>query len=345
MNNQAQVMTDVRKFELRDVEMPVIKPGEVGIAVKSVGVCGSDMGFYDGKAFSIFPDSLPFILGHECAGEVYSVGEGVTNLKVGDRVAVEPGVPCGKCEFCESGRYNLCPDVRFLATPPFGGCLMRYMSHPAHKVYKLEDNMSYVEGAMVEPLSVGISAVQRGRVSVGKTVAILGVGAIGMSTLLAAKAWGASRIIVSDLFDFHLEKALEIGATDAINSGKADAVEEILKRTDGKGADVVFETASSPVTVAQTAYIVKAGGTIVAVGNVMKEVPFSFRQLYRKEAEVRGLFRYHNTYPIAIQAISSGRLDAAAIVTDQFPFERAHEAFVKALDDKVRTIKCVINMD
>ena len=282
MKNQAQVMTDVRKFELKDVEMPVVGADEVGIKVKAVGICGSDMGFFDGKAFSIFPNSLPFVLGHECAGEVYEVGSNVKGFKVGDRVAVEPGVPCGKCEYCESGKYNLCPDVRFMATPPYNGCLKRYISHPAHKTYLIKDNMSYTEGALVEPLSVGIHAVQRGRVTVGQTVAILGGGCIGMCTLLAAKAWGASRIIVADLFDSHLEKAKAIGATDVINSGNTDAIEEIMKLTDQKGADVVFETAGNPITAGQTAYIVKNGGTIVMVGNILKEVPFSFRQLYRK---------------------------------------------------------------
>lgn len=345
MKNQAQVMTDVRTFELQDVEMPVIGPEDVGIAVKSIGICGSDMGFFDGKAFSIFPDSLPFILGHECAGEVYAVGEKVTDFKPGDRVAVEPGVPCGKCSYCEEGRYNLCSSVRFLATPPFNGCMQRYIAHPAFKTYHIPDNMSYMEGALVEPLSVGIHAARRGRVSLGSTVTILGGGTIGMCTLLAAKAYGASRIIVCDLFDSHLEKALEIGATDVVNSSETDPIEAIREMTNGEGTEIVFETAGSPVTAEQTSHIVRPGGTIVMVGNIMKEVPFSFRNLYRKEAEVRAVFRYNNTYPKTIQAIAAGRLDAAAIVTDQFPFEQSKEAYDKAIDDKLHTVKCVINLD
>ncbi len=345
MNNQAMVMTDVRRFELQDVPMPAVGPNDVGIEMKRIGICGSDMGFFDGKAFSIFPDSLPFILGHEGAGVVYEVGANVTNLKVGDRVAIEPGVPCGKCEFCESGRYNLCPDVVFMATPPVNGCMRRYISHPAHKTYKIPDNMSFTEGALVEPLSVGIHAVQRGHVSVGKTVTILGGGCIGMCTLLAAKAWGASRIIVCDLFESHLKKAQEIGATDVINSGQTDAIEEIMRLTDGAGTDVVFETAGSAVTAEQTSHIVKRGGTIVMVGNILKEVPFSFRNLYKKEAEVRAVFRYNNTYPVAIQAISTGRLKAMDIVTNEFPFSESAQAFCTALDDKENCVKCVIRLD
>lgn len=345
MNNQAMVMTDVRKFELQDIPMPVIGPEDVGIEIKRIGICGSDMGFFDGKAFSIFPDSLPFILGHEGAGVVYAVGEKVRNLKVGDRVAFEPGVPCGKCEFCESGRYNLCPDVVFMATPPVNGCMCRYIRHPAHKTYKLPEGMSFTEGALVEPLSVGIHAVQRGHVSVGKTVTILGGGCIGMCTLLAAKAWGASRIIVCDLFGSHLKKTLAIGATDVINSRQTNAIEEIMRLTDGAGTDVVFETAGSPITAEQTSHIVKRGGTIVMVGNILKEVPFSFRNLYKKEAEVRAVFRYNNTYPVAIQAISSGRLNAMDIVTNVFPFSESEQAFCTALDDKENCVKCVICLD
>ncbi len=345
MKNQAVVMTDVRKFEIRDIPMPEISDDEVGIQVKNVGICGSDMGFFEGKAFSIFPDSLPFVLGHECAGIIYEVGKNVKNLKIGDRVAIEPGVPCGNCEFCESGRYNLCPDVVFLATPPIEGGLKRYISYPAHKAYKLPDNMSTMEGALIEPLSVGIHAAVRGEVSIGKTVAILGGGCIGLCTLLAAKAWGASQIIVSDLFDNRLNKALEVGATDVVNSKNVDAVEKIMELTGGVGADVVFETAGNAVTAAQTSYIVKRGGTIVMVGNIIKDVPFSFRNMYKKEAQLKSVFRYRNTYPMAIQAVASGRINVKSIVSAEFPFEKSQDAFDRAVDDKLNCVKVVINID
>ena len=273
MENKAVVMTDTRKFEIQDIPMPQIGDDEIGVEVKSVGICGSDMGFFEGKAFSIFPDSLPFVLGHESAGVVYQVGRNVKKLKVGDRVSLEPGVPCCKCEFCQTGRYNLCPEVKFLATPPYEGALKRYISYAAFKAYKIPDNMTFTQGALIEPLSVGIHAVNRGGVKVGKTVTILGGGCIGMCVLLAAKAWGASRIIVCDLFDSHLDKALALGATDVINSGEVDAVEKIKELTGGEGTDIVFETAGSPVTAAQTSHIVKRGGTIVMVGNILKDVP------------------------------------------------------------------------
>ncbi|MCI8596898.1 MAG: NAD(P)-dependent alcohol dehydrogenase [Lachnospiraceae bacterium] len=347
MKNQAVVMTDTRVFEIQDVPMPEIGDDEVGIAVKDVSICGSDMHFFDGGAYSIFPKetALPFVLGHEVGGEVYAVGKNVKNVKIGDRVAVEPGVPCGKCDYCRSGRYNLCPDVVFLATPPVQGALKRYISYPAHSVYTIPDNMSTMEAALCEPLSVGLSAVRTGEVTVGSSVVILGGGCIGLCTLLAAKAYGATRIIVTDLFDFHLEKALELGATDVVNSKNEDAVAKIQELTGGKGVDVVFETAGSPYTAAQTSEIVGRGGTIIMVGNIMQETPFSFRNMYKKGATLKSIFRYCNTYPIAIQAIASGRIDVKKIVSAEFDFEHSQAAFEEATDNKVNCVKAVIHVE
>lgn len=344
MKNQAMVMTDVRKFELRDDAMPDIGPGDVGIRVESVGICGSDMHFFEGKAFHIFPDSLPFVLGHECAGVVYAKGSAVRELEVGDRVAVEPGVPCGTCEYCQSGRYNLCPKVVFLAVPPHRGALRRYISHPAHKTFKLPDNVSTMEGALIEPLSVGIHAAITGGVSPGASVAILGGGCIGLCTLLAAKAWGASRIIVSDLFGNRLEKAMALGADATVDSSREDTVAKIAELTGGRGADIVFETAGVSATAAQTSAIVGRGGTIVMVGNVFADTPFSFRNMYKKEAQLKTVFRYRNTYPLAIGEVARGAIPVREIVTARFDFEHSQQAFELAVDDKQHCIKNVIDI-
>ncbi len=345
MNNIAAVMTGIRKFEFQEIPMPKVGKGEVGITVKDIGICGSDMHFFNGDAMKIFPNSLPFILGHEIGGYIYEVGEDVSNFAVGDKVALEPGVPCCKCEMCQSGRYNLCKDVVFLATPPYNGGMQRYISYPAFKTYKLPDNLSTLEGAMMEPLSVGLHAVRRGEVKLGDSIAILGGGCIGMMTLLAAKAHGAARIIVTDVANSHLDKALELGATDVINSKDSDPVEMINQLTGGIGVDVVFETAGIPATAAQTSYIVKWGGTIVMVGNILPEVSYSFRNIYRKEAQIKGVFRYHSTYPIAIQAVSTGKINVKSIVTGVCDFMDSHAAFVNSLDNKDHCIKNVIHIN
>lgn len=345
MTNQAMVMVDTKKFEMCDIPMPIVGPGEVGVQVTDIGICGSDMHFFEGHAFHIFPNSLPFVLGHECSGVLYEVGEGVENLRVGDRVAIEPGVPCGKCKFCESGRYNLCPDIVFMATPPHEGAMKRYISHTAHKTYKLPESISNREGALLEPLAVGIHAVTRGEVRSGASVAILGGGCIGLCTLLAAKAWGATRIIVSDVFENRLEMARKIGATDTINCANSDTVDAIMSLTGGEGVNVVFETAGIPATSAQTSYIVCRGGTIVMVGNVLEDVAFSFRNLYKKEAQVKSIFRYCNVYPTSINTVAAGRIEVGSIVTATFPFEQSQEAFNMSVYDKQNSVKTIITID
>ena len=202
--------------------------------------------------------SEDFMLGHECAGTVVEVGAGVEDLKVGDRVALEPGITCGKCEACKSGHYNLCPDVVFLATPPVQGCNEEYIAFPADMCFKLPENVSTKEGALIEPLSVGFYAAEQGAVNTGDTVIILGAGCIGLVTLLACKAHGAGQIIVADLVDARLEKAMELGATAVVNSGKEDIFAKVQELTGGRGFDVVYGFCPS---------VTFCGTTIVAISD------------------------------------------------------------------------------
>jgi L-iditol 2-dehydrogenase len=243
------------------------------------------------------------------------------------------------------GRYNLCPDVKFLATPPYNGALQRFISFPSRMAYKISDAMSTIEGALIEPLSVGLHAAKRGEVKVGDTVAILGSGCIGLCTLLAAKACGAGKIFVSDIFDNRLSKAQELGALGTINAKISDTIEELNRLTDNAGADIVFETAGSSVTAAQTSHLVKRGGTVVMVGNIFDDTPYSFRNMYKKEAQIKSVFRYCNTYPKAIDTIASGSIDIKSIVTAKYPFEKTQEAFVLTADDKINCIKTVVDFE
>lgn len=196
-------------------EIPVPEPGKGQVLVKLeyVGICGSDIHYFHTGACGSYKVDLSedFMLGHECAGTVVEVGEGVKELKAGDRVALEPGITCGTCEACKSGHYNLCPDVVFLATPPVQGCNEEYIAFPENMCFKLPDNVSTLEGCLIEPLSVGFHAANQGGVEVGDTVVILGSGCIGLVTLLSCKAHGAGKVIVADLVDARLEKAKELG--------------------------------------------------------------------------------------------------------------------------------------
>ena len=245
MSNKTFYMTDIEKLEVGEAPMPKIGADDVLIKVRSVGICGSDLHYYREGAIGDFKVEFPFILGHEAAGIVEEVGENVTSLKKGDRVCMEPGVPCMKCEECLSGHYNLCRDVRFWATPPYDGVLSEYVAHPAAFTFKIPDNMSFTEGALVEPLAIGLHACNMGGVKLGQTVAILGAGCIGLVTLLAAKAYGATQIIVGDVLEKRLNKARELGAV-AINTAEEDFAAKVMELTGGRGADVVSTAPASP---------------------------------------------------------------------------------------------------
>lgn len=345
MENKAIFMQGTNNMVWKGIPVPIIKDNEVLIKVEAVGICGSDMHYYQHGKIGDFIVEGDFILGHEAAGTVVEVGKDVKKLKIGDRVALEPGKTCGKCEFCKGGLYNLCPHVEFFATPPYHGVFVNYVNHPEDMCFKLPDNVSSVEGALVEPLSVGLHAAAQGGVKLGDTVVIFGTGCIGLSTLLASKARGASTIIVVDMMENRLKKAKELGATYTINARKINAVEKILELTEGKGANVVLETAGAMATVKQTVDVLKVGGTIVMVGMTPKdEVEFNFMKLMSKEGEVKTIFRYRNLYPTAINAIASGTINIKDIVSHEFDFEETKDAFDYVAKNPGEVVKAVIKM-
>ena len=347
MKNKAAYMTGVNKMEIREIAVPVPKEKEILLKVEYVGICGSDVHYLEHGKIGDFVVNGDFILGHECAGTVVAIGSGVENLKVGDKVALEPGCTCGQCEFCKSGRYNLCPDVEFLATPPYHGCLMNYIAFPENMAFKLPNMISTKEGALVEPLAVGMHAAKQGNVTLGDTVVILGSGTIGLTTLLACKAFGATDIIVVDVLSKRLEYAKKLGATTVINAVEVDDVlAEIQKLTKNKGADVVIETAGSAKTIAQTPYIVKNGGCIVLVGMAPQDIiEYNFAKIMAKEAQIKSVFRYRNIYPQAIKAISKGVIDISGIVTHEFAFNDVAKAFDFVINNKQDVVKAVIKID
>lgn len=286
-----------------------------------------------------------FILGHECAGVVEKTGAKVKDLNVGNRVALEPGCTCGVCEFCKTGHYNLCKDVEFLATPPYHGCLEQYIAYPANMCFKLPDGMNTRKGALVEPLAVGIHAARQGGVTLGSSVIILGAGCIGLVTLMACKAFGATDITVVDVLSKRLKYTEKLGATRVIDASRCDSVKEILNKRDGEGTDFVFETAGSAVTIAQTPILVKRGGTIVLVGmEAQNVIPYDFSKIMAKEATIKSVFRYRNIYLQAIQAIAEGKIPVQEIVTHEFDFAQTAEAFDFVIDHKSEVVKAVIKI-
>lgn len=284
------------------------------------------------------------MLGHEAGGVVEKLGPGVTTLAVGDKVALEPGITCGQCEFCKSGKYNLCPDVQFLATPPVQGCYENYIAFPANMCFKLPEKMTTKEGALIEPFAVGLHAAHQGAVGMGDQVIILGSGCIGLMTMLACKACGATDITVVDMAQKRLDYAMKLGATRVINAKDKDVLKEVAAFTNGAGIPKVFETAGSPVTIAQTPYLVKTGGTIVLVGmSANPEITFNFGQIMAKEARIESVFRYRNLYAKAIAAVANG-LDIATVATHEFAFDDIQAAFEAAINDKENVVKAVIKL-
>lgn len=346
MKNRAVYMQGTNNMVFKDVAVPELSPKDVLIKIDTVGICGSDVHYYQHGKIGDFVVNGDFILGHECAGEVVQVGSEVENLVVGDRVCLEPGKTCGKCEFCKEGKYNLCPDVEFFATPPYHGVLQNYVKHPEDMCFKLPDNVSNMEGALVEPLAVGLHAASIGDVKLGDTVVIFGTGCIGLVTLLSCKARGASNIIVVDVLENRLKMAEKLGATSVINAKETDVIKEIESLTGGKGANVVIDTAGAEITVKQTVDVVKRGGIIVLVGMTPNdEVSFNFMKLMGKEGEVRTIFRYRNLYPVAINAIASGSINVKQIVSHEYDFEHTKEAFDFVVNNASEVVKAVIKID
>ena len=343
MVNRAAYMTDVNTMFFKEVPMPQPGPNEVVVQIEYCGICGSDVHYYDKGRIGDYIVEGEFILGHEVAGTVTELGSDVKSLKVGDRVALEPGITCGHCEQCKEGKYNLCKDVIFFATPPVQGALQNFVKHPADMCFKLPENVSTKEGALVEPLAVGLHACKQGNVGLGDSVVILGSGCIGLMTLLSAKAMGASNVIVVDLFEKRLEFAKKLGANHVINARTENVEERIHEILGDRGADVVLETAGSPKTIYQTPFFAKMGGTVVLVGLAVEpSLQYNMAQVMNKELTIKSVFRYRNLYPSAIAAIASGAIDVKQIVTHRFTFDESDQAFHNAVVNAQDEIKEVI---
>lgn len=344
-NMKVALMTDLQKMNF--AERPIPHPGkdEVLVKVEYVGICGSDLHYYEQGRIGNFIVKPPFVLGHEAGGTVVEVGSEVTHLKVGDKVALEPGKTCGKCEFCRTGRYNLCPDVEFFATPPVDGVFQEYVAHQAALCFKIPDNMDTMEAALIEPLAVGFHAARQGNAQIGQTAVVMGSGCIGLVSMLALKAMGLSTVYVVDVLKKRLDKALELGATGVINGKETDTVKELSRLTGGRGADLVIETAGTEITSRQSVYACKKGATIVFVGySASGDVSMPMGAALDKELTFRTVFRYRHIYPMAIDAVASGKVNVKGIVTNVFEFDDIQNAMDTSLKDKENVVKSVIKI-
>ncbi|WP_226010825.1 NAD(P)-dependent alcohol dehydrogenase [Halomicrobium salinisoli] len=340
---RSAVLTEPGQFELEERERPDPGPEDVLVAMGDVGICGSDVHYYEHGRIGDYVVEDPLVLGHESAGEVVEVGEAVTGLEPGDRVALEPGVPCRRCAHCKRGEYHLCEDVRFMATPPHDGAFAEYVAWPADFAYELPGDVSTIEGALCEPLSVGIHACRRGDVGPGDTVVITGAGPIGLLAMEAARAAGATDVVVSDVVAEKVEFAVERGADLGVDVTERDLEAAVDEYTDGAGADVVIEASGAEPSVRSTIDVVRRGGTVVLVGlGDEAEVPFDVLEVIDNELDVHGSFRYANTYDAAVDLLAEG-VDVAGIVDFEAPLADVEDAFRRAMEPDV--VKGVITLD
>ena len=339
------VMEGIGKIGFTEREIPVPKDDEVLVKLEYVGICGSDLHYYESGAIGDYVVKPPFVLGHEPGGVVVEVGKNVTHLKVGDRVALEPGKTCGHCEFCKEGKYNLCPDVIFFATPPVDGVFQEYVAHEADLCFKLPDNVSTQEGALIEPLAVGFHAAIQGDAHLGQKAVVMGSGCIGLVSMMALKARGVSEVYVVDIMDKRLDKALELGATAVINGAKEDVIARVQELTGGRGADLVIETAGTEITTRQAIQIARKGSNIVLVGySKSGEMTLPMSLALDKELTFKTVFRYRNIYPLAIDAVAKGKVNLKGIVTDIFTLDQAQEAMDHSVHNKADIVKAVIKI-
>ncbi len=342
---KAAVLEKVGEIVIKDVEKPDVQPGHVLIKIDYVGICGSDVHYYEHGRIGDFIVEKPIILGHECSGIIERIGDGVSGFSIGDKVVPEPGFACNKCDYCKTGKYNLCNEMTFMGTPPIDGAFREYVSYPADMVFKLPENVTTKEGALIEPLAIGIYAVQRGGVFPGAKVLVLGAGCIGLVTMLAAKAFGASQVIVTDVLDNRLEAAKRLGADFAVNTSKKNLHELIADTTGDIGVDVVIDCVGISPTINEAIDNCKKGGKIVLVGmGADGNVNINMNRAISKEIDFKTIFRYRNIFPTALKMVSDGKIDINGIVSHSFNFEEVAAAMEFVMNNKEKVVKVIIKI-
>ncbi|KAI0736184.1 xylitol dehydrogenase [Fomitopsis betulina] len=366
-------MSDNPSFVLRGINdvvyeqrpIPDISDDEVLVEVKKTGICGSDVHYMVAGRIGHYIVENPMVLGHESSGIVSKVGSAVKDLKVGDRVAMEPGATCRKCEACKSGRYELCPDIIFAATPPYDGTLARYYRIPADITYKLPEHLSLEDGAMIEPLSVAIHAVANvADFHANQSIVVFGAGPVGLLCMAVAKALGASRVIAVDIVQNRLDFAKTFAATDVYLPPPMEKDEPRLRYSErnakklmadlgieergSRGINLVVDASGAEVSIQTGVLVAKIGGTFVQVGMGAPEIVLPITTMLTKELNWKGSFRYGpGDYPLAIALVAQGKVDLKPLITHRYTFDQAVEAFQttrlgKSADGK-GVIKAVIS--
>lgn len=344
---RAMVLTGIRAMEMREVPDPKIEsPTDVLIRISRVGVCGSDVHYYTTGRIGSQVVEYPFAVGHECAGVVEAVGGGVTRFKVGDRIAIDPAMPCGECDQCQVGRAHTCRKLRFLGCPGQAeGSLSEYIVMPEHSCFPLKDATTLEQGVLSEPLAIGVYACELAGALEGKRIGILGCGPIGLSVLMPARAQGVETVYMTDKIDARLDLAKAAGADWTGNVDQIDAVQAIAE-AEPLLLDYVFECCGQQDAVDQAVHMLRPGGKLVMIGiPEVDRISFAIDLMRRKEICFQNVRRQNECTGKTIDQIEDGTLPAASMVTHHFSFEETKEAFDLVAGYQDGVMKAMITFD
>jgi L-iditol 2-dehydrogenase len=337
------LLSEYNHLDVVDMPVPLVGPDEVLVQVAACGICGSDVHGYDGSSGRRIP---PIVMGHEAAGTVSAVGEKVKDLSPGDRVTFDSTVYCGQCEYCAKGEVNLCNNRQVIGVSCTDyrrpGAFAEFIAVPQRIVYRLPEDISFTEAAMLEAVSVALHAVQVSAVSVGETALVIGAGMIGLLTLQAAKAAGCSRVLIADVDETRLNLAKQVGAEEVLHASGAELIAEIMRRTDGKGVDLVLEAVGRNETVAAAVDCVRKGGTVTLIGNITPEVTLPLQKVVSRQLRLQGSCASSGEYPEAIELIASGRIQVKPLITAVASLEEAPRWFERLHSREPNLMKVVV---
>ncbi|MCX7705959.1 MAG: alcohol dehydrogenase catalytic domain-containing protein [bacterium] len=343
MKAKAAYLLGKRKFVIDECEIPECRDDEVLIRIRAIGICGSDVHYFlDGRiGDQIVPEK--FIIGHEASGEIVAKGKNVKSVKEGDRVVIEPGISCGKCELCITGRPNLCPHVKFLGTPPITGAFREFIVMPEKNVVKIPDHLSYAEGTLAEPLAIALYGIGLSNFSIGNSIAILGAGPIGLSVLFCCENGGAEEIFVTELIEARAKMAQKLGADHVFLADKIDIEREISSFTNRRGVDISFECAGTQQTITQMINITAVGGKSVIFGIPAEDqIFFDPHTVRRKQIPILTVRRSAFTTEKALKLMCMSNIKFGAIITHKFPLEKIQDALELVASRQDGVIKAVI---
>jgi L-idonate 5-dehydrogenase len=334
---KAFLLHGARDLRAANLPKPVPGPGEVLVAMRRAGICGSDIHYYSHGQVGSFVPKRPFVLGHEFAGEIVEVGAGVPAARIGERVTVDPSMPCGSCDFCRGGRYNLCLAMRFYGSascdPHINGGFEEFILAPEANAFTVPDTLSWGEAAMTEPLSVAVHAATRAGNLAGRSVLVTGGGTIGQLSALVARVFGARTVVLSDLLPGPRKVALDRGVDGVLDPLSPEFAAGAAMLAQG-GFDVVIEAAGSAAALGQALEVTRRGGTIVQVGTLPASVTLPLNVVMARELTIAGSFRFANVFATSLALMASGRIDVRPLITSVFPLAEVDAAIRAAMDGK-----------